>query len=170
MSEVVIRRATCEDAAAVAVVQVRSSAWAYAGLLPQREPIEARVARRTLVWREQLATDQMRHTFVAERDGIMLGFVTLGPAEDEALAGLGQLFAIYVEPDVAGSGVGRALMEAALAALRARAFGQAVLWVLEENARARRFYERGGWSVDGARHDEVREGQVRHEIRYRRAL
>ena len=164
----VIRRATCEDAAAVAVVQVRSSAWAYAGLLPQREPIEARVARRTLVWREQLAEDGPRQTFVAERDDVVVGFVTVGPAEDETLAGIGQLFAIYVEPEAVGGGVGRALMDEAVGALRG--FGEALLWVLEENERARRFYERGGWSVDGARHDEVREGHVRHEVRYRRAL
>lgn len=167
MSEVVIRRATCEDAAAVAVVQVRSSAWAYAGLLPQHEPIEARVARRTLVWREQLAEDGTRQTFVAERDEVVVGFVTVGPAEDETLAGIGQLFAIYVEPDVVGGGVGRALLERAVAELGARGFGEAVLWVLEENARARRFYERAGWSLDGARNDHVRDGQLRHEIRYR---
>jgi len=44
------------------------------------------------------------------------------------------------------------------------------LWVLEENARARRFYERAGWASDGTRKDELRDGRARHELRCRREL
>jgi ribosomal protein S18 acetylase RimI-like enzyme len=167
LSAVAVRRATPEDAAAVAVIQVRGSAWAYRDILPQHEPIEARVARRTLVWRDELAADRPRHTFIAERHDDAVGFVTCGPSDDGAS---GEVFAIYLEPAVVGSGVGRALMDHAFASLRTRGFADAVLWVLEENARARQFYERGGWSLDGARKETVRDGHARHEIRYRRAL
>jgi hypothetical protein len=40
------------------------------------------------------------------------------------------------------------------------------LWVLEGNAQARRFYERRGWSPDGA----AREAFGVLELRYRRAI
>jgi ribosomal protein S18 acetylase RimI-like enzyme len=167
LSAVDIRRATPEDAAAVAVVQVRGHRFAYAGLLPQPASDELWIAQRTLVWRGELAADHPRHTFIAERDGDAVGFVTCGPSDDGAS---GEVFAIYLEPAVVGSGVGRALMDHALASLRARGCADALLWVLEENARARAFYERGGWSLDGARKQTVRDGHARHELRYRRAL
>lgn len=166
-----IRRATAADAQAVATIQVHGHRFAYAGILPQPASTEEWIARRTEAWRSQLAPDHARHTFVAEREARAIGFVTVGPADDEPLpAGTGKLFALYLEPDVIGGGVGRALCEHAVAELRARGFADAVLWVLEENERARRFYERGGWSFDGTRNDSVRDGQPRHELRYRRGL
>jgi ribosomal protein S18 acetylase RimI-like enzyme len=167
----VIRRATSEDAQAIATIQVHGHRFAYAGILPQPASTEEWIARRTEAWRSHLAPDSSRHTFVAEREARAIGFVTVGPADDEPLpATSGKLFALYLEPDVIGSGVGRALCDQAVVELRARGFADAVLWVLEENERARRFYERGGWSFDGARNDHVRDGQLRHELRYRRRL
>lgn len=153
----------------VATIQVHGHRFAYAGILPQPASTEEWIARRTEAWRTQLASDDARHTFVAERERA-IGFVTVGPAEEPQLAGIGKLFALYLEPDVIGRGVGRALCERGVVELRAGGFAEAILWVLEENERARRFYERAGWSFDGARNDHVRDGQLRHELRYRRGL
>ncbi len=166
-----IRRATPADAATVATLQVRGHRFAYAGLLPQPESDDDWIARRADAWRPQLAPDHERHTLVAERDGAPVGFVTVGPTDVTALPpGTGHLFALYVEPAVIGSGIGHALTDGALATLRARGFTAVVLWVLEENARARRFYERAGFAFDGTRRDEERDGHARHELRYVRAL
>jgi len=168
---VTIRRATADDASSVATIQVHGHRFAYAGILPQPASDEEWIARRTEAWRPQLAPHPTRHAFVAERDGRAVGFVTVGPADDESLpATSGKLFALYLEPDVIGSGVGRALLERGVEDLRASGFADAVLWVLEENARARRFYERAGWAFDGTRKDELRDGHARHELRYRREL
>ena len=49
-------------------------------------------------------------------------------------------------PERWGSGVADALHDAALAALGC---AEVKLWVLEENARARRFYEKRGWVRNG---------------------
>ena len=168
---VTIRRATVADAAAIAGIQVRGSEWAYRGLLPE-SPLSSdeRIVQRTAAWRTQLAADSARHSFLAERDGVAIGFVTCGPTDDPSLAATGELFALYVEPAVVGSGVGRALHEHATDSLIARGFVHAVLWVLESNARGRRFYDRAGWNADGARKDYVRDGHERHELRYRRPL
>jgi hypothetical protein len=46
----------------------------------------------------------------------------------------------------------------------------AVLWVLEPNVRARRFYERGGWAFDGTTRDEEMGGEMTHQLRYARRL
>ena len=42
-------------------------------------------------------------------------------------------------------------MAAALGRLGEGGFDQVTLWVLDSNARARRFYEAGGWRADGQR-------------------
>ena len=73
---------------------------------------------------------------------MIVGFASVGPSRDER--GIGELYAIYVEPDQWSTGAGRALIERAEERLR-HAYGEATLWVLEDNPRARAFYERGGW-------------------------
>jgi hypothetical protein len=54
--------------------------------------------------------------------------------------------------------------------LRHDGFHTATLWVLESNARARRFYERRGWHVDG--HEKMEEfgDGIAREVRHRRAF
>jgi GNAT superfamily N-acetyltransferase len=59
------------------------------------------------------------------------------------------LEAIYVRPSGWGTGLAVTLHDAAVSELRARGVTRARLWVLEENGRARRFYERLGWRADG---------------------
>jgi len=54
--------------------------------------------------------------------------------------------------------------------LRNEGFGEAILRVLEDNPRTRRFYELAGWRVDGGSKDEEWLGTLVREIRYRIAL
>jgi ribosomal protein S18 acetylase RimI-like enzyme len=109
--------------------------------------------------------------FVAVRDGVVVGFVSVGPADDKTLAAdVGELYAIYVHPSVWDVGAGRALMSRAVQALRELGYARAVLWVLGSNERARRFYERAGWTADGATKVEERPGVALHEVRYARRL
>jgi GNAT superfamily N-acetyltransferase len=119
--------------------------------------------------REQLADSERREeVFVAEDDGSVVGFASCGESRDAAAEG--ELYAIYALPEAWGSGAGRALMAAVLAALRTRSFATASLWVLEDNPRARRFYEREGWRLDGGRRREEFLGVAIDEVRYRITL
>jgi GNAT superfamily N-acetyltransferase len=104
-------------------------------------------------------------TVVAEDEGVVVGFASVGPSRDEE--GIGELYAIYVDPAAWSTGVGRALMEEAEARLVSE-YDAAFLWVLEENPRARSFYERAGWTPDGARKAEERFGVRAPEVRYRK--
>lgn len=83
--------------------------------------------------------------------------------------GTGELYALYVTPAWWSAGAGRALMGSVLTALRDARYSRAVLWVLAENARARRFYERAGFTADGAANVLAGLGGVL-EIRYARGL
>ena len=104
-------------------------------------------------------------TFVVERDGEIVGFSSVGPSRDES--GIGELYAIYVDPDQWSTGAGRTLIEHAELELRTE-YSEVTLWVLEDNPRARQFYERAGWAVDGARKAEARWGVRAPEVRYRK--
>jgi GNAT superfamily N-acetyltransferase len=105
--------------------------------------------------------------WVAEREARIVGFVAAGPSRTED--GLGELYAIYVLPEAWGSGAAAALMSAFRDWLAGEGYMAAMLWVLADNPRARRFYEREGWRVDGERVDTIRGVEV-EEALYRLAL
>jgi ribosomal protein S18 acetylase RimI-like enzyme len=86
--------------------------------------------------------------------GPVIGFVTFGPSRDEDTVGLGEIYALYVDPGRYEAGVGRMLMAHARRRLKEQGFGAAVLWVLLGNERAASFYEREGWEPDGAVREE----------------
>jgi ribosomal protein S18 acetylase RimI-like enzyme len=157
----VIREATPEDAEAVAEVQVRSWQAAYDHVLPQEGLLSLSVADRADMWRR-------RPPLVAETAGEIVGFVAVGLSRDAG--GDGELYAIYVHPWHWGTGIGRALIAAGEARLRELGHGSASLWVLEDNPRARRFYEAAGWSTDGTTRPIDVFGILVPEIRYEKKL
>jgi ribosomal protein S18 acetylase RimI-like enzyme len=95
------------------------------------------------------------------------------PPDDLTPAGhagdTGELYALYVAPAWWSAGVGRALMGSALAALGEARYLRVVLWVLADNVRARRFYERAGFVPDGATNVLASLGGVL-EVRYVRDI
>jgi ribosomal protein S18 acetylase RimI-like enzyme len=101
----------------------------------------------------------------------MVGFAHLCPArDDDASPEVGEVTAIYLQPENWGRGAGRLLMDQALTALVEAGFSEAVLWVLDTNSRAQRFYRAGGWRADGTAKVDDRRGFPLREIRYRRTL
>ena len=83
---------------------------------------------------------------IAVENGRVIGFVGYGSRGEEA-PNVGEVFALYVLSDYYGKGVGRALMDSALEKLSA--YPSVCLWVLKENRRAIRFYEKCGFVPDG---------------------
>ena len=159
-----IRPATAEDAEAVARVHLETWRVAYTGIFP-REALEdssaERVARRAEMHRRA-------PPIVGEVDGEIVGFVSVGAAVEADADG--ELYAIYVLPTHWGTGVGRALMQAGEEHLRELGHREAVLWVLEDNPRARRFYEVAGWTEDGKRQPIEFFGVSVPEVRYTKTL
>jgi ribosomal protein S18 acetylase RimI-like enzyme len=161
-----VRRARIDDARAIADVHARTWQGAYEHVFGAERLAGMSLPARLAQWERILAAGQS-DVFVATNDGIV-GFVSTGDSRDADAEA--ELYAIYVLPGAWGSGAGAALMCAGLAAMRARASGAAVLWVLEDNPRARRFYEREGWALDGERKEDEYLGTRVAEVRYRIAL
>ncbi|MEU8815034.1 GNAT family N-acetyltransferase [Actinoplanes sp. NPDC048796] len=159
-----LRTAEEFDLHAVGALHQRSRVAAYAHILPA-EVLAARSEEGFGEWwAERWKWERDTHEMtVALVDGEIAGFTYVGPSETPSSA---ELYAIHVAPDLVGTGVGRALMVNALDQLHALGTPRAVLWVLEDNTVARRFYERGGWTPDGeTRVEPVNDTPVR-QLRY----
>ncbi len=161
-----VRLARGVDAPAIETIRIEAWRVAYRDILPPADldamPIDA--SR----WRARLESPPEGWAiFVAERDAAVVGFAAVGPSRDER--GVGELYAIYVDPRTWSGGAGQALIVKAEEQLT-RAYSLATLWVLTGNARARRFYELAGWSPDGAVKAEDIFGVAAEEIRYSKEL
>jgi len=151
-AHVSIRPAVPGDAEALAHLHVDVWDDAYTGLVPQgilddrREKVAERVER----W-EQILTGPTS-VWVAEEEHGPVGFAQTGPARDNDMEELLELWALYVRASHWGTGLGYALFETAVGDRAA------YLWVLAGNERAIRFYERQGFRLDGTEdeHDEGR--------------
>lgn len=173
-----VRWARLEDARAIGAVHIASWRAAYRGLMPDQVLDDLTLDGRERDWQGWLATGGDRElTLVAELDGEVAAFCTLEvpstePEEPDDVAGIP---ALYARPDAFGRGVGAALMQAALDAMRERGYREAILWMLEGNERAQRFYDRRGWVRDGGRRAADYPGvafdrEPPIEIRFRRRL
>ena len=142
------RKATIDDAPAMADVQSRSWVAAYTGIIPD-ELIAEKNAKRCARITERLAAPAHEH-YVAELDGRIVGMGAFAPTERAELAGYFEIGSLYLDPEVFRRGLGRKFMGYALDLAHAGNHSGALLYVLEKNAPARRFYEACGFAPDGA--------------------
>jgi GNAT superfamily N-acetyltransferase len=173
-----VRPARVADAAKIAAIHIASWQRGYRGLVPQDylDGLDAAVwTTRRVNLLEQLDWSRSGCFVVADNNGELVGFTHAGPTRDDdssssATAAVGEVYAIYLAPDAWGKGFGQALMAAALAQLAQCGYGEATLWVLDSNARARRFYAAAGFKPDGAVKVDDSRGFPLAEVRYRRSL
>ena len=174
MTAVRVRKAGAGDAAAIAVVHVLSWQAAYEGLVPQDYLDGLDPARRRGLWDVVLAEGAWPRSgvLVAEIEDRVAGFAAFRPARDEDLdpSLIAEITALYLVPQAWGSGTGRQLMTSALDVLAHAGYRESALWVLDTNARARRFYESAGWRPDGTVKNDGSLGFLLTEIRYRHML
>jgi GNAT superfamily N-acetyltransferase len=169
-----VRHAVPVDGPAMGAVQVAAWRAAYAGMMSDDylaglDP-EAFGER----WRQSVAEDSTlgRAVLVAERGGRVIAICATGEfraraSDDEPT---GELWMLNAHPDAFGKGASVALHAEALHRLAGAGHQEAVLWVVRENTRARRFYEREGWAADG--HETIADlgGVDVTEIRYARSV
>jgi GNAT superfamily N-acetyltransferase len=168
-SRIDVRRARPADAETLAGIAVPSWREGFRGIVP--EEIDPRRA-----WRPERLAERLRDSrsettiLLAERAGRPAGFVVFGPSrDDDAAATVGEVWALYVHPREWRRGVGRALVERALAGLRAADYREVTVWTLAESPRNLGFYEALEFRRDGAEQHRPSFGSPL-EVRFRRPL
>ena len=167
-----IRCATPSDTNAIARVHVTTWQHAYRGQLPELFLNSLRLSDREQMWSDLVARSAKDVYVATSQSGIVEGFVHFGDSRDsDAVQGEhGEIFAIYLLPDSARQGKGRALMSLAEGELARRGRKQVSLWVLESNSSARGFYEVMGYQADCAAKEISIGGREVVEMRYQKAL
>lgn len=141
MCIIIKKMETDDEIRGKAFVHWKSWQEAYPGLVDQ-----AYLDKLTLKKCEDMAYRWPGNLLVAKDHERVVGFVGFGDRGEEAPE-TGEIFALYVLAEYYGKGVAQQLMEAGLKQLEA--YPQICLWVLKENQRAIRFYEKCGFIPDG---------------------
>lgn len=144
------REARADDAERIAVLHADSWRRHYRGAFADSYLDADIVAERLAAWSARLAEPTGYVTVLAEEGGDIAGIVHVILDDDAEWGSL--VDNLHVDHRRQRSGVGTALLAHASRAILERAASPAVyLWVLEQNANARRFYRaRGGVTVGRA--------------------
>ena len=165
-----LRRAQAEDAGRLAQVHVDAWQVAYRRIVPDTFLANFTYQRREDAFRKALLAG-LEETYLLQEGERPVAILTIGASRDADLdfSRVGELWGIYIAPDHWRRGIGTKLVREAEQMLRARGYGEIVLWVLEGNADARRFYEAMGFVPDGAS-KIVQLGVPLKAVRYRKTL
>ena len=149
------------------VSRIYEESWksAYRGIVPQAylDGIAAGL------WAENL--DQGgRQSLLLEESGRLIGTSCVSPSRWPDYPDFGEVVALYLLPEYMGRGYGKALLAAAVETLAGRGYRDILLWVLEENRRARTFYEKHGFRFSGTRMENDVGGKPLGELLYLRHI
>jgi ribosomal protein S18 acetylase RimI-like enzyme len=164
-----VREASTSEAPALAALQRRTALVVYDPIFPAEAP-KPDLDQMTLDWQQRLSGFHSPNTrgFVAVVDGnLQTGVIVASGDPDNP--DFGHITRFYVDPKEWGQGVGRALYDAALSYLIQTGYAQGSLWVLEQNERARSWYERLGWTCTGESKSVLGSGRIA-DVRYVRLL
>jgi ribosomal protein S18 acetylase RimI-like enzyme len=138
-----VRHAEIEDAEAIAAVHVATWRSTYRGLLADDFLGSLDEAGYDQRWRRIIDDGSIR-VYVAADGPEIVGFASGGRERAGEDGFEGELYAIYVIEEAQGRGHGRRLVQAVAGGLRELGLENMIVWVLRDNAGARRFYERLG--------------------------
>lgn len=163
--DIQIVRATVSDAVDISYVHALSWQAAYAGIVPQEYLNEFTPEKRAEKARKVMPTRPEEY-YLAYMDETPIGMFILGASLDEDVPpGTGEVCALYLLPEYWHKGIGLSLMNYAVNRLHELSYKDIALWVLQDNQRARRFYEKYGFVLDGTK-KELSLGKPLIAIRY----
>jgi GNAT superfamily N-acetyltransferase len=139
---IAIRRASTHDAQAIARVRIDCWRTTYRGMIPDAYLDAMDVDASTALWNRVLsASPNTTSVFVADDDGVVVGFGAGNMLEEPRYALDAELSAVYVRRDRQRIGIGRRLVDAVASAQRDHGAHGLIVWVIAANKGARAFYE-----------------------------
>lgn len=148
--EIEIRAAKKEDASSLANIIVESWKSAYSEIIPKDE-----ITRYLDKDRRKIQFEK----FIENGEIVLIGLLNKMPCglvfankdNDEGLENCGSIYSIYLLEETWGKGLSSKLMDETIEILKRKGCKKISLWVYEENSRARKFYEKHGFTFDGSK-------------------
>jgi len=173
VADVAVRAARAGDVPDIARIQVDTWRTAYQRFLPESVLAALDVTAAAQAWEDAVVSppSPAHHVLVATEGTLTVGFVAVGPSEEEdALPGEAEVAALLVEPRWGRRGHGSRLLAAAVDFVHQDGVTGLVAWVPDGDRASAAFYRSAGWELDGrARILEADGGSVR-ETRWHVAL
>ncbi|SDB47607.1 Acetyltransferase (GNAT) family protein [Ruminococcaceae bacterium FB2012] len=129
-----------DDLTEISNVYEESWKYAYKGIIPQSYLDSIPKGR----WADSITRPGMSNLVMTE-NGRIIGTAGFCRSRWESRSDHGEIVSIYLLPGYIGKGYGGQLLQRCMDELRKQGFSRLLLWVLEENVRARRFYEKNGF-------------------------
>lgn len=153
--------APTDDRMAISRIYEESWKYAYQGIIPQDYLNSIPKGH----WASNFDNPDWK-TLICVDDGRIVGTSSFCKSRLEQFHDWGEVISIYLLPDYMGKGYGKVLMSATLSELKLQGYEHVFLWILEENMRARRFYEKYGFSQTTDFLEARIGGKKLREIRY----
>jgi ribosomal-protein-alanine N-acetyltransferase len=153
--EITLRQVETNDANALAIIHHLSLKATFAGILDTYMAARS-LARCQEGWRKRLTEDTRTHTSVALLRGKQIvGFASVAASQDKDASDTdAELSRIYLHPAVIGKNYGKVLVNWAEKTAKEQSYTAMRLWVFEVNSRARGFYERMDFKLDGSEKED----------------
>ena len=152
--ELIIRKALLEDAHERAVCHVSSWRSAYKVIVPDNVLDNLSADEIADKFKKEIELKECSY-YCAEYGGRIIGHFNIRNSLEGDKPNAGEVHGIYLIEEFWGRGYGREMMNCAIDSLKQIGYNEIILWVLEENARARRFYEKCGFIFDGTKKEEI---------------
>jgi len=161
-----IRIASKEDAGGIAKVHVDAWRFAYKDIMPADLLNSLSIPNKIKAWESILSGDAWPAYVAINNGGCVEGFIHLSSYRDDDFEekNVGEVTALYINPELIGTGVGAQLFSQGLKHLQDLNYSKVALWVLEENKLGVKFYEKFGFLPDGGTKIHPKTGLV--ELRY----
>jgi len=144
-----ICKALPKDAFEYAANHIACWQVAYKGILSDEYLDNMNVEQMTEVNQKILSEPGAFTCYYVEYNEKMIGRLVISESRDEDKPDAGEIAAMYLLDTFWNKGYGRMMMDFSLAELKHMGHDEVFLWTLEANTRARRFYEKCGFTFDG---------------------
>lgn len=147
MNNIILQKASEKDAEKLAKLHIKTWQITYQKIIPDEILNKLSIPERIKQWKKWLhSIDSI--TYIAKHNDDILGFISFGKERDNDFNDVdtAEIYALYVDPDYWQQNIGNLLMSKASHKLQKDGYEVVVLWVIEKNLIARKFYEKNSFA------------------------
>ena len=150
-----------DDRLAISKIYEESWKYTYKGIIPQEYLNSIPEGR----WSKNFDRPGWK-TLVCIVDGKYIGTSSFCKSRFEQFPDCGEIISIYFLPEYMGKGYGKKLLETSILELKKLGFDELFLWVLDDNIKAKNFYEHLGFLQTEEYLDDTIGGKEFREVRF----